>query len=102
MKGNARIVFLTGIFLAAACAGAGEIVLFDASKPAVVKPQDGAAIELRGDALEVRTQGNGKYPGVVVQGDWVDCCDTPYPETRAGIREVGYQLYGIRSSAGSD
>jgi hypothetical protein len=27
----------------------------------------------------------------------VDCCDTPYPETIAGIREVGYRLYEIRS-----
>jgi hypothetical protein len=26
----------------------------------------------------------------------VDVCDTPYTETIAGIREVGYKLYEIR------
>jgi len=29
----------------------------------------------------------------------VDCCDTPYPETIAAVRAVGYHLYTLRSAA---
>lgn len=29
----------------------------------------------------------------------VDCCDTPYPETIAAVREVGYSLYEYRLNA---
>ena len=28
---------------------------------------------------------------------FLDCCDTPYPETTAAAREVGYRLYAIRA-----
>jgi hypothetical protein len=28
---------------------------------------------------------------------FLDSCDTPYPETIAACREVGYRLYAIRS-----
>jgi len=30
------------------------------------------------------------------QNGFVDVCDTPYPETIAAIREVGYKLYELR------
>lgn len=39
----------------------------------------------------------GRFDGENFQVGFVDCCDTPYPETVAGIREVGYKLYEIRS-----
>ena len=39
----------------------------------------------------------GRFDGEDFQVGFVDCCDTPYPETIAGIREVGYNLYEIRS-----
>lgn len=39
----------------------------------------------------------GRFDGENFQVGFVDCCDTPYPETIAGIREVGYRLYEIRS-----
>jgi len=38
----------------------------------------------------------GRFDGENFQVGFVDCCDTPYPETIAGIREVGYKLYEIR------
>jgi len=38
----------------------------------------------------------GRFDGENFQVGFVDCCDTPYPETVAGIREVGYRLYEIR------
>jgi hypothetical protein len=38
----------------------------------------------------------GRFDGENFQVGFVDCCDTPYPETIAGIREVGYRLYEIR------
>jgi len=40
----------------------------------------------------------GRFDGENFQVGFVDCCDTPYPETVAGIREVGYRLYEIRSA----
>lgn len=39
----------------------------------------------------------GRFDGENFQNGFVDVCDTPYPETIAGIREVGYRLYEIRS-----
>ena len=39
----------------------------------------------------------GRFDGENFQNGFVDVCDTPYPETIAGIREVGYKLYEIRS-----
>jgi hypothetical protein len=39
----------------------------------------------------------GRFDGENFQVGFVDCCNTPYPETIAGLREVGYKLYEIRS-----
>lgn len=39
----------------------------------------------------------GRFDGENFQNGLVDVCDTPYPETIAGIREVGYRMYEIRS-----
>jgi hypothetical protein len=39
----------------------------------------------------------GRFDGENFQVGFVDCCGTPYPETIAGIREVGYRMYEIRS-----
>lgn len=39
----------------------------------------------------------GRFDGENFQVGFVDCCDNPYPETIAGIREVGYRLYEIRN-----
>jgi len=39
----------------------------------------------------------GRFDGENFQVGFVDCCNTPYPETIKGIREVGYSLYEIRS-----
>ncbi|HNX36438.1 MAG TPA: beta-agarase [Kiritimatiellia bacterium] len=39
----------------------------------------------------------GRFDGENFQVGFVDCCNTPYPETIAGIREVGYKLYEIRN-----
>jgi hypothetical protein len=39
----------------------------------------------------------GRFDGENFQVGFVDVCDTPYPETIAGLREVGYRLYAIRS-----
>jgi hypothetical protein len=41
----------------------------------------------------------GRFDGENLQNGFLDVCDTPYPETIAGIREVGYRLYEIRSKA---
>ncbi len=41
----------------------------------------------------------GRFDGENFQVGFVDCCDTPYPETIAGIRAVGYKLYEIRKGA---
>lgn len=38
----------------------------------------------------------GRFDGENFQVGFTDICDTPYPETIAKIREVGYQLYEIR------
>jgi len=40
---------------------------------------------------------SGRFDGENLQNGFLDVCDTPYPETIAGIREVGYRLYEIRS-----
>ena len=39
----------------------------------------------------------GRFDGEDFQNGLVDVCDTPYPETVAGVREVGYRMYEIRS-----
>ncbi|MCX6902437.1 MAG: beta-galactosidase, partial [Verrucomicrobia bacterium] len=39
----------------------------------------------------------GRFDGENLQNGLLDVCDTPYPETIAGIREVGYHLYEIRT-----
>lgn len=39
----------------------------------------------------------GRFDGENLQNGFLDVCDTPYPETIAGVREVGYRLYQIRS-----
>jgi hypothetical protein len=38
----------------------------------------------------------GRFDGENFQNGFVDVCDTPYPETIAAIRAVGYQLYELR------
>jgi hypothetical protein len=38
----------------------------------------------------------GRFDGENFQNGFVDVCDTPYPETIAAIREVGYKLYELR------
>ncbi|MFA5193386.1 MAG: beta-agarase [Verrucomicrobiia bacterium] len=40
---------------------------------------------------------SGRFDGENLQNGLLDVCDTPYPETIAGVREVGYSLYEIRS-----
>lgn len=40
---------------------------------------------------------SGRFDGENLQNGFLDVCDTPYPETIAGIREVGYPMYEIRS-----
>ena len=42
----------------------------------------------------------GRFDGENLQNGLLDVCDTPYPETIAGVREVGYRLYEIRSESG--
>ena len=44
------------------------------------------------------TTGRG-LDGENYQIGFVDCCDTPYPETIEACRQVGYRLYEIRSQA---
>ena len=39
----------------------------------------------------------GRFDGENLQNGFLDVCDTPYPETITGIREVGYRMYQIRS-----
>lgn len=41
----------------------------------------------------------GRFDGENFQVGFVDCCDTPYPETIAALRKVGYDLYTIRMNA---
>jgi hypothetical protein len=41
----------------------------------------------------------GRFDGENLQNGLLDACDTPYPETIAGVREVGYRFYEIRSGA---
>lgn len=38
----------------------------------------------------------GRFDGENFQVGFLDCCDTPYPETIAACREVGYDLYQTR------
>ena len=38
----------------------------------------------------------GRFDGENFQVGFLDCCDTPYPETIAACREVGYDLYRTR------
>ena len=39
---------------------------------------------------------SGRFDGEYFQVGWTDICDTPYPETIAALREVGYALYPAR------
>ncbi|MCX7886162.1 MAG: beta-agarase [Verrucomicrobiae bacterium] len=39
----------------------------------------------------------GRFDGENFQNGFLDVCDTPYWETIAGVREVGYKLYELRS-----
>ena len=39
----------------------------------------------------------GRFDGENFQVGFTDVCDTPYPETVAGIRKVGYRMYDIRN-----
>ena len=39
----------------------------------------------------------GRFDGENLQNGLLDVCDTPYPETIAGVREVGYRMYEVRS-----
>jgi hypothetical protein len=41
----------------------------------------------------------GRGDGENYQIGFLDICDTPYPETIAACREVGYSLYGVRLRA---
>ncbi len=41
----------------------------------------------------------GRFDGENFQVGFVDCCDTPYPETIAALRTVGYDLYSTRMKA---
>ncbi|MBQ5984595.1 MAG: beta-galactosidase [Bacteroidales bacterium] len=40
----------------------------------------------------------GRFDGEDFQVGFTDVCDTPYPETIAGIRKVGYNLYEYRKN----
>jgi hypothetical protein len=40
---------------------------------------------------------SGRFDGENLQNGLLDVCDTPYPETIAGVREVGYKMYEIRN-----
>ncbi len=40
----------------------------------------------------------GRFDGENYQNGLVDVCDTPYVETIAKIREIGYQMYSVRFS----
>ena len=39
----------------------------------------------------------GRFDGECFQVGLTDICDTPYPETIAKIRDIGYRLYSIRA-----
>lgn len=41
---------------------------------------------------------SGRFDGENLQNGLLDVCDTPYPETIAGVREVGCKMYDIRSA----
>ena len=43
---------------------------------------------------------SGRFDGEGLQVGWTDICDTPYPIMRAALREIGGQIYPLRSSAG--
>jgi hypothetical protein len=40
----------------------------------------------------------GRGDGENYQIGFLDVCDTPYPETIAACREVGYQMYALRAA----
>ncbi len=40
---------------------------------------------------------SGRFDGENMQVGWTDVCDTPYWETIAGIRKIGYALYSVRA-----
>ena len=41
----------------------------------------------------------GRFDGENFNVGFTDVCDTPYYETIAGIRKVGYDMYNIRANA---
>ncbi len=41
---------------------------------------------------------SGRFDGEYLQVGWTDICDTPYPETVAAVREVGYAMYETRAA----
>ena len=40
---------------------------------------------------------SGRFDGENMQVGFLDCCDTPYPETIAASRRAGYNMYEIRN-----
>ena len=42
---------------------------------------------------------SGRFDGQCFQVGLTDCCDTPYPETIAAFREIGYDMYPTRAGA---
>ena len=44
-----------------------------------------------------RTTEVGRFDGETYRIGFIDICDTPYWETIAAVRDVGYRLYNIRA-----
>lgn len=44
----------------------------------------------------------GRFDGENFQVGFTDVCDTPYPETIKGLRDIGYRLYETRYGAAQD
>ena len=67
-----RLIVATAVGVLAA--NAGEVVLFDAAvtpQSAVASHSGGTcAFEVKDGVLEVATQGNSGYPGVLIKGGW--------------------------------
>lgn len=102
-------------FLAAITAMAKDFVLFDAATTGVVADRDaskvvGVAVYIASALRHPNIVGahwhqsgeqptTGRFDSENLQNGLLDVCDTPYPETIAGVREVGYGLYELRSQA---
>ena len=41
----------------------------------------------------------GRFDGENFQVGLTDVCDNPYPETISKVREIGYDMYNVRSGA---